>query len=507
MKYYSFLLFFLFVALYGFSQDREDGYKKFTYPNGVVSSEGFFLNGSPYGYWKTYYVNGVIKSEGNWRNKHLDSTWRFYDKFGSIESEISYFEGKKNGYYSKYATRLGFGSNKQILVNKELYVSDLRQGLAYGYSVDGFVQSISFFVDGKKDGVEREFNRDSIVIALKDYSKGRVIFYEEINRYDKDKLPYGIWKEFYPNGKVSIEKSFVNGKLNGYLKRFSDRGVLTAAVLYKNDALVRDSVTLDEMLLREFTDSLGSLKRRGTFLGNLPVGSHYYFTDNVIDSSLVFNEKGEVIAKGGTDTEAMKSGMWVEFFPGTRTIKAKGAYKASQKIGNWTFYFKNGKIEQKGSFARNKISGIWEWYNVDGNLIKSEEYLDGVRDGFYFELSAKGDTIAAGNFLSDFKEGKWKIVEGDLTQIGNFVNDTKDGIWYSYYPNGKVYFKGRFNQGIADGKHTFYYSSGKIQEEQYFSSGYPIDTWRKYDVDGYLNINLQYKAGEVYKINGYVVER
>ena len=498
----------LVVSLLGYSQDAKNGYKKFTYPNGVTSSEGNFFNSSPTGYWKTYYVNGVIKSEGMWRNKHLDSTWRFYDKLGNIESEISYFEGKKNGFYLKYENVIGKGSNKQVLVSKELYVSDLREGVSYSYSKEGFLQSISQYVDGRKEGVEKEFNKDSVIIAVRDYSKGRTIFYEEINRFDSDKLPYGVWKEFHRNGKVSVEKSYVNGKLNGYLKHFSDKGVLLSAVLYKNDEIVKDSITLDEMVLREFSDSTtGLLKHRGTFLGTVPVGTHYYFTNGVIDSCLLFNESGQIISKGNVDKDVMKMGVWVDYYPGTRKIKAKGSYNISQKVGSWIFLFRNGKVEQKGSYRKNKLSGTWEWYDVEGNLRKSEEYLDGERDGLYYELSAAADTIAVGNYLAGYKEGKWKIRDGQLMQIGNFVNDTKDGVWFSYYSNGKIYFKGTFNQGIADGKHTFYYPIGKIQEEQFFSSGYPVDTWRKYDEYGYLKISLQYRAGEVYKINGYTVER
>ena len=505
----SFLLIFCFLSFSfsGFSQDSKSDYKKFFYPNGVVSSEGIFKYGSPEGYWKTYYVNGVIKSEGVWRNKHLDSTWRFYDKIGNIESEISYFDGKKNGYYLKYATSIGKGTNKQVLISKELYVSDQKEGVSYYYSKEGYLQSISIYVDGKKEGIEKEFNKDSVIVAIREFARGRTIYYEEINRYDREKLKYGVWKDFHPNGKVAVERSYVGGKLNGYLKHFSDKGVLLSAVLYKNDEIVKDSITLEEMVLREFTDSSGMLKRRGTFLGNIPVGNHYFFTNGVIDSSLVYNEVGQVIAKGNVDKEALKKGVWNEFFPGTRKIKAKGSYNLSQRVGSWTFYFPNGKIEQKGNYSKNRLSGNWQWFNNDGLLLKSEEYLNGDRDGLYYELSPLGDTLVVGNYIAGFKEGQWKIRDGELLEVGNFVNDTKDGLWYSYYPTGKVYFKGSFVQGIADGRHSFYYPSGRIQEEQYFSSGYPVDTWRKYDEEGFVKISLQYKAGEVYKINGYTVER
>ncbi len=507
MRYLLLSVFPVLLNIVGFCQDASNGYKKFTYPNGITSSEGRFFNGSPDGYWKTYYVNGIIKSEGLWRNKHLDSTWRFYDNIGNLESEINYFDGKKNGYYLKYSTSIGKGSNKSLLISKELYISDRREGVSYYYSEDGFLQSISIYVDGKKEGIEKEFNKDSVIVAIREYVRGRTIYYEEINRYDRAGLKYGVWKEFYPNGKVSFERTFVNGKLNGYLKHFSDKGVLLSAVLYNNDEIVKDSVTLDEMVLREFTDSLGVLKRRGTYLGQTPVGTHYFFTNGNVDSCLVYDEVGYAISKGNVDKEGLKIGEWVEYYSGTRMVRAKGSYNISQKTGVWTYYFKNGKVEQRGNYRKNNFTGTWEWFDIEGNLLKSEEYLGGLRDGLYFELLSTGDTIAVGNYITGLKEGLWKIRDGKLTEVGNYVNDTRDGIWFSYYSNGNVYFKGSFNQGIADGKHLFYFENGKVYEEQFFSSGYPVDTWRKYDEDGFLKITVQYRAGEVYKINGYKVER
>ena len=58
----------LLFAFQSFAQDEKidpNGYNKFYYPNGNLSSEGRFENGKPEGYWKNYYENGNLKSEGN----------------------------------------------------------------------------------------------------------------------------------------------------------------------------------------------------------------------------------------------------------------------------------------------------------------------------------------------------------------------------------------------------------------------------------------------------------
>jgi len=93
------VLLLLPVCLFAQPQQKENpnGYNKFYYDNGVVSSEGTMRDGKPDGYWKTYSLNGKIKSEGNRKNFQLDSVWKFYNESGKLAMSFSYKEGKKNG--------------------------------------------------------------------------------------------------------------------------------------------------------------------------------------------------------------------------------------------------------------------------------------------------------------------------------------------------------------------------------------------------------------------------
>jgi len=66
------------------ANQNPNGYNKFYYPNGKLSSEGPMRDGKPDGYWKTYHTNGNIKSEGNRKDFQLDSTWKFYNDKGKL---------------------------------------------------------------------------------------------------------------------------------------------------------------------------------------------------------------------------------------------------------------------------------------------------------------------------------------------------------------------------------------------------------------------------------------
>src|SRR5471030_1043862 len=93
------IVLFLFPSVL-FAQPNQNinpnGYNKFYYDNGKISSEGTMRDGKPDGYWKTYSEMGVIKSEGNRKNFQLDSIWKFYNEKGKLAFEFNYKEGKKN---------------------------------------------------------------------------------------------------------------------------------------------------------------------------------------------------------------------------------------------------------------------------------------------------------------------------------------------------------------------------------------------------------------------------
>src|SRR5947209_7318235 len=87
-KYFLLLLFVIHGSLFTvFAQQNSNGYNKFYFQNGNISSEGNMVNGKPDGYWKSYYENGQLKSEGNRVNLKLEGPWKFYNEKGVLASE------------------------------------------------------------------------------------------------------------------------------------------------------------------------------------------------------------------------------------------------------------------------------------------------------------------------------------------------------------------------------------------------------------------------------------
>ena len=71
-------------------------YVRYTFENGVVSSEGYLKDAKPEGYWKSYYRNGNLKTEGNRVAHQLADRWKFYDEEGALTLTLDYQKGIKN---------------------------------------------------------------------------------------------------------------------------------------------------------------------------------------------------------------------------------------------------------------------------------------------------------------------------------------------------------------------------------------------------------------------------
>ena len=79
-------------------------------------------------------------------------------------------------------------------------------------------------------------------------------------------------------------------------------------------------------------------------------------------------------------------------------------------------------------------------------------------------------------------------------------------MWKSYYPEGKLKFKGNYVQGNPDGQHTFYYENGRVKEEQYYQMGIREKTWKKFDEEGNTLLTIAYKNDVEVSINGVKIK-
>ncbi len=481
---------------------KPNAYSIFRYPNGQIASEGMMHNGKPDGYWKTYYTTGILKSIGNRKNFLLDSIWVFFSPKGDTTERISYLIGKKNGWYIRYAAYNDTTSFNHI-IEKALYVNDLRQGKSFIYYKTGELYKIIPYVKGKRQGQGFEFNRKGLVISLIKFNNDLLYDKEYINRKDEKDQKQGFWKTFYDNYSLKTEAFYKDNQLDGLVKYYNPRKKLIKVEEYKNGKLVQEkSKEADKPIVKKEKYPNGKLKFQGAFKNKKPVGiQRFYKANGRLDSAIEYTENGILSGKGKTDTLGRKNGLWHEYTPDGKPA-AKGSYHKGKRQGKWKFYYPNGKIAQKGAYSAGKPTGIWQWYFPDETLRRKEEYIRGYADGTSIEYNQKGEIIAQGQFLEGERDGEWYFKNGDITLKGKYDNGLRDGLWQYLYSDSTLKFEGTYLQEEPDGWHRTYYPSGKIKSEKYYSIGRREKTWRYYSSDGILTTTIVYKNDEAVKVDG-----
>ncbi len=486
-----------------FSQGKlKDGYKKFYYSNGQISSEGLVKNGLPEGYWVSYYPNGIIKSEGNRKQSLLDSTWTFYSELGNIQSKIQYKKGKKNGLKITY-------SDSCNIILKENFNNDIKHGTdTHYYDVKGLKKWKTVpFIENIKEGEGYEYAKeDTRLITLIYYKKGTLLGKEKINRKNRKGQKTGTWKKFYEDGKLKEESRYKNDLLNGYLKEYDRKGKLINATLYIDgvaQTYAEEIATLD--IKKEYYED-GTVRREGIYdVTGKENGIFKYYDEKGKIEKTEFYVHGVLVAVGLIDEEGKRQGYWEEYYLEPEgQIRSKGKYKDGEKIEEWQYFFVNNQLQQIGKYdKKGRPTGLWKWYFKSGQLLREESFRKGLEDGMMHEYLEDGTVITEGEFIDGKKEGPWLYQHGDHKEVGEYRDDYKHGVWkYYHLITNKLSFEGNFIDGEPDGKHKYYYENGKIKREEVYTMGQKSGVWKHFNLLGEVTLTLYFKNGKEYKIDG-----
>ena len=288
------------------AQPADDGYTRYLFQNGNVSSEGYLVDGKPEGWWKTYYEDGTLRSEGNRSHFKLDSLWKFYGPDGNLMTEIHYRDDKKHGPQIKYASD---GS----LLRKDEYLDDLLEGISFEYHPNDNVKSTTPFIAGKEQGRGYEYTQDGRIVSVLQYGEGMLRSRTAINRIDANGMKQGPWKEFHANGKVKWEGTYVDDQLQGITKDYDATGNLRNMEKFdlgKKQEQAAEAVMLD---LKNTYHTNGKVASIGSYTKD--GRKHGLFREFSADSAPVgasiYNDD-RLLSEGSVNTIGAMEGHWVE---------------------------------------------------------------------------------------------------------------------------------------------------------------------------------------------------
>jgi len=481
-----------------------DSIQRFYYPDGQLSSEGIIRNGQPDGYWKSFYENGQLKSEGNRKQFELDSIWKFYNPAGKLILEITYQNGRKNGFKTYYL------DTETI---RENYVEDIKEGFTCYYQPDGRLTSDIPFVKGLEQGIGKDYGTDGGVITITEYKKGFIVDRMKINRKDKNNLKQGRWIIFWTNGKIKEEGVYKNSKKNGYFKEYSEKGELIKISKYNDDKLIPEAAEIQKPEIRKEYYDDGKIKSVALFRNGVLDGVSSEFSPDGQCVHAVEFHSGIKYGEGLVLEDGSRDGHWKEYYP-DGSLKAEGNYEAGKPVGPWKYNHENGKTEQSGTYnKKGNPEGTWKWYYENGQLLREENYYRGEKDGLSEEFDEKGNLIERGEYLNGLEEGPWMLVLGDHLQRGSYRDGLRTGIWVSYLlentnqvTDSVLIFKGAFIDDLPDGKHLYYWENGKIRDEGSYVMGKKEGDWIKYNADGTVFIIITYRDGIETRYDGVKIK-
>lgn len=482
----------------------KNGFQKFIYPGGKLSSEGLIREGKPDGYWKSYYENGNLKSEGNRKDFELDSVWKFYNEAGKLILEINYKKGKKNGIRTSYL-------DKETI--RENYKNDIKDGYTRYYYSDGRLKLEVPFVKGTEQGFGKEYAADGTIITLTEYKKGFIVDRLRINRKDKNNLKQGKWFLFYDNGNIKQEGTYLDDQKDGYFKDYTESGDLLRITKYVMGELLPDAAEIAKLQVRNEYYPDGKIKVSAMYRNDIAEGiRREYKPDGTIEKSVMYHN-GIITGEGSMLDDGNKDGHWKEFFA-DGTLKSEGNYSDGKPVGDWKYFHLNRKTEQIGKFNKQgKPEGIWKWFYEDGKLLREENYRNGLRDGLLSEYDEDGKLVQEGEFVNGEEDGPWFYLTGDDYVKGNYRDGLRTGMWCTYSlakykdkTDSLLMFKGNYIEDLPDGKHIWFWDNGKVHDEGMYIMGKKEGDWVINNSDGTLFLVITYKDGVETRFDGVKIK-
>ncbi len=509
-------------------------------------------------FWQNLnYVHGTLQSEdalncaklgGQWQLAHKERTEtcysaqdekiyieKTYDENAKLISKHTYENNLKNGPYWLYHP------TGEILCHG-MYSSDIPDGKHEFKSTDGKVFGISTIIKGSghwvsyyNDGKVKEdghYAQGHKVRVWKSYFPSGVI--EEEIPYDQQGTMNGDYTSYFENGMIGTKGTYVDNTRNGKWRYYFQNGQvgIEADMTYG----MRNGVWNE-------WNWTASPKVIGIYEGNRSIGKWEYFHKN-----------GKMKERGNFDEDGNKHGIWqiywasgtlwqeVEYQNGRRidtddTLAEKicgddfdgdwkmdlenrqvGCFvcrlqedggKIEVKIGQWIWYYPNGKIEKKGNFVNQEMQGEWFFYDQQGRLKTQGHYLNGKEHGSWISFFENGQLNYEGQYDNGSESGLWQVFHpnGKLASKVNFVAGKREGLAQWYYPNGKIAQKGQYEHGERKGVFVSFYENGEISEVGQYENGEKVGDWRWWKENGDGWKLVQYEGGKGKEVESAKVER
>ncbi|RYY09448.1 MAG: hypothetical protein EOO36_22225, partial [Cytophagaceae bacterium] len=328
----------------------------------------------------------------------------------------------------------------------------------------------------------------------------------------------GVWKSYYPTGKLSQEREFYKGDLSGPMRSYAPGGKLTEERLYEFGKLRQltayDSTgkvidhyeqvpTLKELVIHYPGRPALVLNRAATRNSLYEGVSTWLYTNGQPASEFTLHNGkryGPYVrryASGKPQTEGQylngeRYGQFRNYHPSGQ-LSSQGSYRADELVGEWKHYFANGQLERVMPYNDNgELHGTYLLYNPAGELLLKRQYVNGTPVAYASpgaEAQPQVIAPAGGLVQTAFANGKPAVTQ-------SYRQSYPDQPSTYYYSSGQVFRRIAYQKGQLSGPLISYWPSGKLMEEESYLHNELHGRCRYYRPDGTLEREENYRAGE-----------
>ena len=206
-------------------------------------------------------------------------------------------------------------------------------------------------------------------------------FGQQINQTDARGRKQGIWEKNYSNGAVRYTGQFKDNHPYGVFKYYFPTGKISAVLVYSHNGTVAH--------IKSYHLN-GKLMATGKFVDRKKdsVWNYYRETD------------GKLVAKESY-LNGKKDGKAIVFYPSSGTPAEIIHFKKGLKDGEWLKYFPNNRIYIHGFYHDDTLEGPYKVYGIDGHIQIEGRYLKCLQNGTWITYDSTGKIL----YKQFFKQG------------------------------------------------------------------------------------------------------
>ncbi len=215
------------------------------------------------------------------------------------------------------------------------------------------------------------------------------------------------------------------------------------------------------------------------------------------------------------------TGTWKAY--DNNVLVSEGTYKEGYRDGQFTDYYIDKEPKSRTTFVNGKVNGKVTTWHPNGKIATEKEFKNGVEDGSDIIYNEDGEVRSESHYANGKQTGKSvrQITgnRGDYTLTAYYKDGQYDGEYSEVYTDGIVKVKGAYTNGKKTGqwdnckddgtktgtevydttgdliKKITYFNTGKVEIERAMKNGKSEGVTRKYDNEGKLKSEINYKNG------------